>query len=481
LGSAASFFFGGAKEEARDFQRISDIETIKNALGLYFVDQGYYPEAITSGQSIVSPDGSTVYLAEVPTAPIVPNPAVDTEGYNYVRAASGTSYAIDYYLAGEAGGSGGSGGTASMVYSGNCTATPETSCEGQCIPSCSGKTCGDDGCGGSCGTCSEWASCIAGSCIVECNAGTFNGGAGISGNPYQICSCQQLQNIETNKSAYYLLVQNIDCSDTVNWNGGLGFAPISMNDNAGFSGNLDGAGYYVNSLYINRPTTTGVGLFARAASATITHLGVVNPNITGDMNTAGFAGMAWSSTISRSYVSGGSIHGGNQTGGFTGYANANAGSTYTDCYASTTVTGATTTGGFIAAISLSDVFIDCYATGSVTSNAQYLGGFAGASKNDPSAIQNSFSTTQVNSGTNHNGFIGYFSSYGAGSAGLSNVYWDKTNSTRTNCHSTDTNCTTINASSPNLSYWYSKSNGPMNTWDFDTIWQENADTYPTLR
>ena len=37
-----------------------------------------------------------------------------------------------------------------------------------CIPSCEGKVCGDDGCGGSCGTCAEGLICSEGACIPEC-------------------------------------------------------------------------------------------------------------------------------------------------------------------------------------------------------------------------------------------------------------------------------------------------------------------------
>ena len=37
-----------------------------------------------------------------------------------------------------------------------------------CESSCNGKTCGDDGCGGSCGTCGEGYSCTGGNCLVEC-------------------------------------------------------------------------------------------------------------------------------------------------------------------------------------------------------------------------------------------------------------------------------------------------------------------------
>lgn len=39
-----------------------------------------------------------------------------------------------------------------------------------CTPSCADRECGDDGCGGSCGTCSFDESCSFGSCVTECTA-----------------------------------------------------------------------------------------------------------------------------------------------------------------------------------------------------------------------------------------------------------------------------------------------------------------------
>ena len=52
-----------------------------------------------------------------------------------------------------------------------------------CTPSCSGKTCGDNGCGGSCGTCAAPATCgAAGSCVtVSTDAGVDTGGDGGAG------------------------------------------------------------------------------------------------------------------------------------------------------------------------------------------------------------------------------------------------------------------------------------------------------------
>ncbi len=42
------------------------------------------------------------------------------------------------------------------------------SCDSTCTPSCSGKECGSDGCGGSCGTCNAGESCSAGLCVAGC-------------------------------------------------------------------------------------------------------------------------------------------------------------------------------------------------------------------------------------------------------------------------------------------------------------------------
>lgn len=59
-----------------------------------------------------------------------------------------------------------------------------------CTPQCSGLTCGDDGCGGTCGTCDSNANCQAGQCVGPPGAdgGNADGGSpdGITANG---CSC----------------------------------------------------------------------------------------------------------------------------------------------------------------------------------------------------------------------------------------------------------------------------------------------------
>ena len=53
--------------------------------------------------------------------------------------------------------------------------------------------------------------------------GYFTGaGSGTSGDPYNITNCTQLQEMENNRTADYELVNDIDCSDTINWNNANG-------------------------------------------------------------------------------------------------------------------------------------------------------------------------------------------------------------------------------------------------------------------
>lgn len=75
------------------------------------------------------------------------------------------------------------------------------------------------------------------------------------------CDCNQLQNIDNNLSSFYRLESNVDCSDSRNWNGGLGFSPIG-NKNSPFNGNLDGNSQTISGLYINRPSQNYTGLFS---------------------------------------------------------------------------------------------------------------------------------------------------------------------------------------------------------------------------
>ncbi len=63
--------------------------------------------------------------------------------------------------------------TGDCAYTPNDTACADCAnqCATSCTPNCTGRQCGDDDCGGSCGTCSasDCLVCSAGSCVSECN------------------------------------------------------------------------------------------------------------------------------------------------------------------------------------------------------------------------------------------------------------------------------------------------------------------------
>ena len=103
------------------------------------------------------------------------------------------------------------------------------------------------------------------------------------------------------------------------WNDGAGWAPIGGDYNAEFHGN----GHTIANLFINRGSQGDVGLFSVLGNAAyIHHVGLINVNVTGNLQTGALAGGdaddATGSRISAVYVNGGSVAGVLNVGGLTG-------------------------------------------------------------------------------------------------------------------------------------------------------------------
>jgi len=98
----------------------------------------------------------------------------------------------------------GCGGTCGPGCGANQTCTANGQCQDNgCTPSCNGKTCGDDGCGGSCGTCSGGATC---------NNGTCTGGGGTCAHP--ICSTGDVLDGSCDACAASICAVDSYCCDT---------------------------------------------------------------------------------------------------------------------------------------------------------------------------------------------------------------------------------------------------------------------------
>ena len=115
-------------------------------------------------------------------------------------------------------------------------------------------------------------------------------GTGTLLDPYIVGDVTDLQNIDNDRDAYYELGADIDASATAGWNGGKGFRPIGFIDYTWvnpwipFSGQLDGKGYSITDLTVNRPSDLDVspigGLFSFVNGATLKNLELIDPVIT---------------------------------------------------------------------------------------------------------------------------------------------------------------------------------------------------------
>ena len=216
-------------------------------------------------------------------------------------------------------------------------------------------------------------------------------GSGTLQDPYQINNCGDLQYMNQKLSANYVLANDIDCSDTMDWNHGEGFVPIGTNAEP-FMGHFDGQNHVISNLFINRPSQSAVGLFGATFgnAASIVNLKLVGVNITGGNDVGGLVGVTGdtiSGEISNVEVTG-HVSGNMRVGGLIG----NAGNQISNSAAAGSVTGASNVGGLIGFASVISNVSHSYATNSVSSKngAGGLIGFANGGN-----ITNSYATGNV--------------------------------------------------------------------------------------
>lgn len=193
-----------------------------------------------------------------------------------------------------------------------------------------------------------------------------------------------LQAMNTNLAGNYALGTDIDASLTSGWNSVLGFVQVGDGAYNGtgynyFTGQFDGLGHTISSLYINRPTENYVGLFGYM-SGSVSNVGLVNANVTGYSYVGGLAGLS-SGTISNSSVSG-NVTGGYYVGGLIGI---NYG-TIDNSSASGNVKGSYYVGGLAGYNGGGTISNSFFASGNVTGSAS-VGGLVGSSNG---TISNSY-------------------------------------------------------------------------------------------
>ncbi|PGK52226.1 hypothetical protein CN918_31030 [Priestia megaterium] len=371
--------------------------------------------------------------------------------------------------------------------------------------------------------------------FIVVNAAT---GLGTPENPYMVTTCEELQGVTKDLTASYELKNDIDCTDTKNWNDGLGFNPIGGDGTNGFTGQLNGNGFHIKNVYINRPDNWYVGLFgyvsgvntsiqnisldnvtvkgtddyAITSGAISTVYGTnniknifVSGNVEGAYYVSSVVGYASSSTVSNVHATAG-VKGLYFVGGVTGYA---LNSTIEKSSFDGNVIGAMGIGGLIGYMKTSTLS-QSFTKGQVK-NDEALTGFSigrmggAVGYMDTSSVTNSFSQSDVQCTTNcSQGYVGGFvgqlqsgtitNSYSTGyintnqpniqKGGFVGVY---TNGTVTNSY-WDVNTSGITTSAGNKGTSKTtaqlKQQSAFSGWDFTSVWDSTSlskNRYPYLK
>jgi PKD domain/The GLUG motif len=240
-------------------------------------------------------------------------------------------------------------------------------------------------------------------------------GSGTSADPYQINNLDELRWISENPArwnSYFIQTADIDASATSTWNSGEGFSPIG-NEPEYFTGNYDGQGFEIDGLYINRPSTSNIGLFGYTTNASIDNVGIIDVDIIGFYATGGLVGYNYTSTINGCFSSG-NVYGHNHVGGLVG---SSSNSTIHNSYSTCSMSGNDSVGGLVGGSFSNSTISNSSSTG-VVSGHETLGGLVGS--NGSSNISNCYSTGNVSGDGSEGGAGGLVGNNS--SSNISNCY-----------------------------------------------------------
>jgi hypothetical protein len=304
------------------------------------------------------------------------------------------------------------------------------------------------------------AALILAGILLASGATAFEGGSGSSDDPYQIATCQQLQDMQNDLSAYYELVEDVDCS---------GFIYSSVGDSSNqFTGVLDGQGYTVEKLEINEGSSDDVGLIGYLGSGgEVNDIGVVDVDITGEYFVGGLVGVN-SGSVSQSYSKGSIGGSADEVGGLVGR---NSGGSVSESFSTGSVSGSGNVGGLVGS-NFDGSVSSSYSTGSVDGSGYRVGGLVGY--NSGGSVSESFSTGSVSGWGNVGGLVGY--NY---DGSVSSGYWDVESSGRSDGIGYDNNGQSVTGLTTSEMQGGSAEENMLGL-DFESVWVTTSSGYPEL-
>ena len=310
----------------------------------------------------------------------------------------------------------------------------------------------------------------------------FAGGTGTENDPFQISNVVQLQAMNDGTDKHYKLSNNIDASETLNWNSGKGFYPIGFPIYLGFTGTLDGDGFTIDSLYINRTTNSdsNIGLISNASDAVvIKNIGLTNASIRGYTAVGGLVGVMYGGDVIFSFVTGSIRANFSGAGGLMGQLLLGGSIRYS--YANVDVYSQYAVGGLASSVTGTNTsIINSYARGNVQATKGGAGGLA-SSLAGFVVVHNSYASVVVNGSTTGGLFVSaYYSSV------FNNTFWDREYSGQTvtggnkGTSKTTSEMKTLSTFTENNWDFVNESvNGTNNIWNIDASGTIN-DGYPYL-
>ena len=331
----------------------------------------------------------------------------------------------------------------------------------------------------------------------------FPGGSGTENDPWHVANLEQLQAIGDFLEAHFILTSDIDASETSTMNDGHGFMPIGSIDNR-FNGSLDGNGFKIANLVINRGPDEGateyVGLFGVVdSSGVLRNIHLEGINVTGKDYTGSLAGLVHGGLVDNVFVTG-VILGQDRTGGIIGlmengaelvrsYANLNVtaqrrrvgglvGFNNASIVRQSVSAGSVlaidddAAGGLVGLLRFGGIIEDSYSMSSVTSLVRRAGGLVGLMRDDESFITRSFATGEITAPDSPGGLVGLRQQDGQ----ITRSYWDF-ETTRMILPGGDTPSGLIGLSTSQMTGLNALTNMPA--LDFESVWVL-TESYPAL-
>ena len=190
-----------------------------------------------------------------------------------------------------------------------------------------------------------------------------------------IKTADELQAMENDLNGKYILMNDIDLAG-YDWEA-VGTWTGSTVSSTAFTGELNGNGYVIKNLTINKPNKSSQGLFGIIDyGSTISNLGLTNVNITGDLQVGALVGYFYDGEVTNCYSTG-NISGNNYIGGMIG--DSVGATTISNSYSTCNVKGKNNIGG-LAGEHSNGIIINSFAKGNVSGESN-VGGLVGGNGN----------------------------------------------------------------------------------------------------